>query len=79
MIEHETLTNIELLALIRRGTSTLAGNRRLMIYGKLDCASGKRMNRENRVFFASEDEALRLGYRPCGHCMRDAYLLWKKR
>lgn len=79
MIEHETLTDRELFALIRQGKITLAGNRRLMIYGRLDCFSGKRMNRLNRVFFASEDEAHQRGYRPCGNCMRDSYLRWNNR
>lgn len=51
-----------------------AGNRKLKIYGTLECSSGKRMKPENRVFFRSEKEARENGYRPCGHCMRDAYL-----
>jgi methylphosphotriester-DNA--protein-cysteine methyltransferase len=37
------------------------------------------MKAENRVFFASEAEAVGAGYRPCGHCMREAYGRWKKR
>jgi methylphosphotriester-DNA--protein-cysteine methyltransferase len=56
----------------------LAGNLKLKIYGLLNCASGKRMKIKNRVFFASEKEALALGYRPCGHCTRGAYSAWKK-
>ena len=78
MIEHGALNDGELFALIRQEKITLAGNRNLMIYGRLDCFSGKRMQRENRVFFASEDEAQLLGYRPCGNCMHDAYLRWKR-
>ncbi|MCF2493313.1 hypothetical protein NFI80_06605 [Dyadobacter chenhuakuii] len=31
----------------------------------------------NRVFFNSEKEAMSQGFRPCGHCMREAYLRWK--
>ena len=46
------------------------GNKRLKIYGTLTCGSGKRMKVENRVFFESEAEAAKAGYRPCGHCMR---------
>ena len=79
MIEHIALTDTEVFALIRHGKITLAGNRRLKIYGRLDCASGRRMKRENRIFFTSDEEAQRLGYRPCGHCMRDSYLRWKNR
>ena len=32
------------------------------------------MLRGNRVFFADEGAALDAGFRPCGHCMQDAYL-----
>jgi len=56
---------------------TFAGNLKLKIYGRLDCASGKRMKVQNRVFFSSENEAIDLGYRPCGHCMSGAYKKWK--
>ncbi|SKB84264.1 Ada metal-binding domain-containing protein [Dyadobacter psychrophilus] len=55
------------------------GNAKLKIYGTLQCASGKRMKAMNRVFFSSEQEAVAHGFRPCGHCMRDAYLKWKTR
>ena len=54
------------------------GNAKLKIYGTLTCGSGKRMKPENRVFFTSETEAIGLGYRPCGYCMREAYSKWKK-
>jgi hypothetical protein len=53
------------------------GNAKLKIYGTLDCKSGKRMKPENRVFFESIAEATRLGYRPCGHCMKEAYQEWQ--
>ncbi len=56
----------------------LAGNRRLKIYGTMRCASGIRMSAGNRVFFATTAEAEAQGYRPCGHCMKEAYLQWKK-
>ena len=55
----------------------LGGNARLKIYGTMNCGSGKRMKPENRTFFASEAEAVNLGYRPCGHCMRAEYQRWK--
>jgi methylphosphotriester-DNA--protein-cysteine methyltransferase len=63
--------------LINTGEVQFAGNRKLKIYGTLACSSGKRMKVGNRVFFKSEEEAIGLGYRPCGHCMRSAYLQWK--
>jgi len=69
MWRHAHLTDPELFHLLRRGAIAFAGNRRLKIYGRLNCASGKRMKRENRVFFASKAEALAAGYRPCGHCL----------
>jgi len=68
----------ELVLLINTHAVQLAGNRQLKIYGKLSCASGKRMKTGNRVFFADEEEAIGMGYRPCGHCLRHQYLLWKE-
>jgi methylphosphotriester-DNA--protein-cysteine methyltransferase len=69
----------ELKMLLDNNEIALAGNSKLKIYGTLNCSSGKRMKIENRVFFTSEEEALRLGYRPCGHCMLAAYRQWKTR
>ena len=63
--------------LISAGHITHAGNKRLKIYGTLQCRSGKSMKRGNRVFFRSEQEAMALGYRPCGHCMKEQYKKWK--
>lgn len=67
-----------LSALIRRGEIVLAGNKRLKIYGRLRCASGKRMRKENRIFFKSEMEAIENGFRPCGHCMKTEFRAWKE-
>jgi methylphosphotriester-DNA--protein-cysteine methyltransferase len=67
----------KLKELINKGEILLAGNKKLKIYGTLNCTSGKRMKTENRVFFESQKEAEGVGYRPCGHCMRAAYLQWK--
>jgi Metal binding domain of Ada len=53
---------------------TLAGNKKLKIYGTLQCTSGKRIKKENRVFFKDETEAILLGFRPCGHCLHQKYL-----
>lgn len=84
MISHQLLgknaftRSRQLKILIGRGLVTMAGNKQLKIYGSLQCSSGKRMRMENRVFFVSEKAALEAGFRPCGHCMREAYLLWKE-
>lgn len=60
---------------------TLGGNRRLKIYGRLDCSSAVRNlprgYAQIRVFFADEATAITAGYRPCGTCMRAAYREWK--
>jgi methylphosphotriester-DNA--protein-cysteine methyltransferase len=62
---------------------SFGGNRRLKIYGRLDCPSALRaINRgstyaRHRVFFADEASAIAAGYRPCGVCMRDAYRQWR--
>jgi len=59
----------------------LGGNRRLKIYGRLDCPSALRAlprgYAKRRVFFADEATAIAAGYRPCGACMRAAYRRWK--
>jgi len=64
--------------LIDAAKVTLAGNRRLKIYGLLTCSSGKRLKRSNRVFFSDAHEAISEGYRPCGNCKRDNYRAWAK-
>lgn len=45
-----------------------AGNTTHKIFGRLDCKSGMRMFKENRVFFASWKDAIKCGYRPCEKC-----------
>jgi methylphosphotriester-DNA--protein-cysteine methyltransferase len=77
MIEHKNTGKAALHGKIRRKEIQRAGNRRLKIYGTLHCASGRRMKRENRVFFTSAAEAVAHGYRPCGHCMRNEYRQYK--
>lgn len=77
MIEHAALTSMQIFRMIRAGKLVCAGNKRLKIYGRLNCRSGKRMNKMNRIFFMNEEEAITEGYRPCGHCMREAYKSWK--
>jgi methylphosphotriester-DNA--protein-cysteine methyltransferase len=70
MIRHSDIPAHELHRLLKSGVFTFAGNRKLKIYGLLKCSSGKRMKKENRVFFTNEREAKNAGYRPCGNCMR---------
>lgn len=68
----------KLKTMMDHGDLLFAGNRKLKIYGLLSCKSGKRMKIENRVFFASEEEAVSHGYHPCGHCLKQAYQSWKR-
>jgi len=75
--EHTFARSRKLKELIDEGKICFAGNKKLRIYGTLACSSGKRMKPENRVFFSTENEAVENQYRPCGHCMRAAYLRWK--
>lgn len=77
MTEHKHIGSAELWRKMYRKDITFGGNKLLKIYGSLRCRSGKRMKRENRVFFASAKEAADAGYRPCGHCMKQEYHDWK--
>lgn len=45
-----------------------AGWKKGKIFGKLDCKSGTRMKKENRVFFLDYGDALNEGYLPCKKC-----------
>jgi methylphosphotriester-DNA--protein-cysteine methyltransferase len=67
----------KLFSLIRAGKIKLGGYKKNKIYGLLNCASGKGMKVENRVFFKDENEALQTGYRPCARCLPEAYKRWK--
>lgn len=77
MIMHAELTDNEIRIGIRTGAIVYGGNNKLNIYGSLKCRSGKRLKRANRVFFSSKKEAEASGYRPCGNCMRNEYVMWK--
>ncbi|MBI3220409.1 MAG: metal-binding protein [Bacteroidetes bacterium] len=77
MFYHSSLKAKELHRQIRLRRIQFAGYVRAKIYGKLHCQAGKRMNRQNRVFFTSVEEAKQNGYRPCGHCMKTEYQNWK--
>jgi methylphosphotriester-DNA--protein-cysteine methyltransferase len=74
---HVELQGSALHSLIKNRQLTIAGNSALKIYGTLSCSSGKRMKKENRVFFVDESEAIKNGYRPCGNCLNAAYKIWK--
>ncbi|MBO9673634.1 MAG: metal-binding protein [Sphingobacteriaceae bacterium] len=76
MIKHIDISTEELKKHFKNQDICFGGNARLKIYGRLTCRSGKRMKKENRVFFRSEEEALQQGYRPCGHCLKTAYQQW---
>lgn len=77
MTHHSEISDKDLRNKIKQLKIRFGGNRKLKIYGNLFCASGKRMKKENRVFFTSEKEALQNNYRPCGHCMKEQYQKWK--
>jgi len=77
MIQHLEISGTDLKNKIKRKEICFGGNQKLKIYGTLKCTSGKRMKIENRVFFASEHEALEIGFRPCGHCMKTKYQIGK--
>mgnify|MGYP003513390626 CR=1 FL=1 len=78
MIRHTDIDEVALRREIRQRKILIGGNGKLRIYGKLDCRSGKRMKRENRVFFQSVDEAIETGFRPCGHCLKAKYKEWRE-
>ncbi|MGO4821282.1 MULTISPECIES: Ada metal-binding domain-containing protein [unclassified Flavobacterium] len=76
MITHNQITDTDLQSKIRTQKITFAGNSKLKIYGTLHCKSGKRLKRENRVFFSDEDQAIQNNFRPCGHCIKTQYQQW---
>jgi len=67
----------KLFLLIKDGAISLGGNKKLKIYGTMNCRSGKRMLEKNQVFFKNREEALQHGFRPCAHCLYDEYKSWK--
>ena len=78
MVRHIDIRDSELRKRIRQREILTGGNIKAKIYGKLNCQSGKRMKRENRIFFRSGNEAIKNGFRPCGQCLRSEYKNWKK-
>ncbi|MDH4091890.1 MAG: metal-binding protein [Cyclobacteriaceae bacterium] len=77
MIEHQDYRPQKIRSLIRSGAIFWAGNKRNKIYGTLSCKLGKRIKKENRVFFKTEAEAILLRFRPCAHCSWTHYGIWK--
>lgn len=77
MIQHSAISDKDLRSKIKQKEILFGGNKKLKIYGTLQCTSGKRMKRENRIFFASKNEAKQNDFRPCGHCMKEQYQKWK--
>ena len=58
MIKHIDIRSAELHKKIKGAEICFGGNNKLKIYGRLECKSGKRMRKENCVFFLSEPEAI---------------------
>ncbi|HTO17516.1 MAG TPA: Ada metal-binding domain-containing protein [Edaphocola sp.] len=79
MILHSEISDTDLKLKLKNKEILYGGNISAKIYGTLSCASGKRLDRENRVFFTSEENAKQTNYRPCGHCMRKEYKKWKNK
>jgi methylphosphotriester-DNA--protein-cysteine methyltransferase len=77
MIKHTDIDDAELHQRIKQKEIVYGGNRNLKIYGTLQCKSGKRMKTKNRVFFKTIEQAKEIGFRPCGHCLRADYKIWK--
>jgi len=77
MIRHIEINDTFLKSKIKQKKISFGGNRLLKIYGTSHCSSGRRMKRENRAFFSTENEAQQNGYRPCGLCMKREYKKWK--
>ncbi len=76
MNRHNRIDDSEVLKAVKSGLIRYGGNRKQKIYGALTSKSGKRMKRQNRVFFENRKDAINNGYRPCGNCMKEAYREW---
>ncbi|MDX1608383.1 MAG: Ada metal-binding domain-containing protein [Candidatus Spechtbacterales bacterium] len=63
---YKVLKNGEIVKSRKKGR--YAGWRPGKIFGRLDCKSGMRMKKENRVFFLTWQDAIGAGYRPCKNC-----------
>ena len=77
------LTNCNGRIYLSNTLGKLGGNKKLKIYGRLDCPSANRWIKKgfyikNRVFFKDEETAIAAEYRPCAICMPNEYKEWKK-
>lgn len=77
LYNHAELTDDQVRAMLKCGDIKFAGHKGYKVWGLLTCATGKKMKRENRVFFTSQEAAEKNGYRPCGSCQRAAFNRWK--
>lgn len=75
MLRHIEISDAEIRKQVKQIEIIFGGNLSLKIYGKLNYHSGKKMKKQNRVFFGSEKEAIKMGFRPCGNCMNKKYKL----
>ena len=50
-----------------------AGITTMKIFGTLDCKSGMRAKKENRIFFHFWNDAVAAGFRPCKLCKPTKY------
>lgn len=66
MKQYKLLKNGE--TVLSRKKGNYAGWSPGKIFGTLECKSGMRMKPENRVFFATLEDAVKEGYRPCKNC-----------
>lgn len=62
MLFHNQLTDRQVRQFIRQGQIVFGGHRKLKIYGTLRCGSGRRMKRDNRVFFQSQHKHWTQGF-----------------
>ena len=84
MENHYTLIGSDGLPYESRRPGRFGGHRRTKIYGRLDCPGArywisKGHYVKERVFFATEADAVAAGYRPCARCVRAEYEVWKSR
>lgn len=56
-----------------------SGRRGGKIFGRLDCKTGMRMLKKNRVFFHSYEDAIAVGFRPCKLCKPTPHDTYPKR
>ena len=77
MILHSEISDVDLRIKLKNRTILFGGNINAKIYGTISCAQGKRLKKDDRVFFRSKKEAQKENYRPCGNCLRNEYRKWK--